>query len=334
MSDEKHPLLNNSSWLFDQYRLRMEVCFKSTDLEGGDLREHHIQKEDTCRETLVNNIRGVLGGLFVKKIPKEGRPYWDVELNKVREVDLADHDFKERFFGGHTSRMGIKCTELIGKAYVEEKVFLKVADTIVGNICVLLNPGRAPGDWWRTTPEECRSGDNNMIKWNGADNFFLYHPVMLTLVLGLYRQASHLWRAGVAEQILEDLPYERTEEAMTTADWRLARDNVRGLRRWIEVPVAKGGKQENYAFPEGLWLRFMRLQQAMRKHSAEEVFEGPFEKGWNLTKKTYDWTGSYEFWGLKSGDGTTGHYDRLLNLGRPAKKGNDDGKSAKEGARK
>ncbi len=340
MAEEVHPLKETSKWQYNQPSMRVDASLMSTDLNGEGMVEHQLAADAQCREEVLSGVRGQLQTMFTAKdTPPKGQP-WGGQRTVTRKVDLSEHGFenKSQSLEGHISRISIRTTGL-DYGGISHELFLRVADTIVGNVCVLLNPGRAPGEWWRTDPETAmtRTGEDQRVMWNGADNFFLFHPVLLALVLGLFRQSSHMCIAGVGERILEDLPYERTEEAMTECDYRLAISNAKALRRWIEVPPATNcGSLRNYAFPKGLWLRFMRLHQAMRKHSAEEIFGGPFEFGWNLIGKNYSWTGAHGFWGLKEDDnGTPQQYNRLLELGRPAKKKeNKDGESPKEGAGK
>ncbi len=318
MSDAEHPLNSNCKWEFTQPTLRVDVACKSTDMNDKHKQAHIIHAHDDCRETVASYMRDKLRKALTKEVaPAPGRPNWETNIKETRKVDLVDHVFPKNINKGHVARLGIDCGHAVAANNLSIDDLFKVSDSIAGNVAVLLNPGRATGEWWRSEPEL----DDSYAMWNGADNFFLFHPVLATTMLGLYRQAYHLCRAGAGEQVLKDLPYTLTEEAMTNSDYGLAKQNVRALRRWIEVPVARDGEIYNYPFPKGMWLRFMRLHQAMHKYDASKVFDGAFEKGWNLVCKDYEWDGSYSYWGLKGDDeGTSEHYERLLDLGRPVSK--------------
>jgi hypothetical protein len=127
---------------------------------------------------------------------------------------------------------------------------------------------------------------------------------------------------------------------MTTGSWRQALANCKKLRPWIEITPPKGAFQINFPFPEGYWLRFMRLHQALRRHGYQEVFDQDFVTGWNLLSKNNSWSGMYSFWGTKKGENgdeaTTSQSkqrSRLMKLGKPVeRKGTSEGKPAPAGS--
>lgn len=331
MSDQ-HPLRAvGDRWQYSQPNLGFEAKYVSIDQEGK--REVRSMRHlATCREGMISQARSDFQGIFCKK-KSNGTMTWNFSFEKSEAViDLSDPVVKEP---GDT-RLLVNASMLSRKQHA---TFLQVADYIVGNVCVLLNPNeRRTGDWWVTDPEDCLVPDaagKNCVGWNGTDNFFLHHPALTSLVTGLYRQALLLTKAGCGEEVLASLDRGKVEEALTNGSWRQALANCKKLRSWIEVYTPGGHNEKNFPFPEGYWLRFMRLHQALRRHGYQEVFDQDFVEGWNLLSKESNWTGMYNFWGNKKGEvGQEGspQADRrrhLMKLGKPReRKSTSEGKPA------
>ncbi len=336
MSDpEQHPLRKaGDRWQFSQPNLGYEAKYVSVDKDGKhDV--HSAKHMATCREGMITRTRKDFQEVFIKR-KSNGTLEWNFSFERAGTViDLSDAAAK----GPGDTKLLINASML---RRAQHATFLEVADCIVGNVCVLLNPDdRIEGDWWKTDPDNCLIPDTagkHCVGWNGSDNFFLHHPALLSLISALYRQALLLTKAGYGEEVIKSVDRAKVEKALTTGSWRQALANCKKLRRWIEVYTPKGGYLNNFPFPEGYWLRFMRLHQALRRHGYQEVFNEDFVTGWNLLSKNSSWTGMYNFWGAKSGDplasrideAQVGRRNRLMKLGKPRGegKGTSEGKPA------
>jgi hypothetical protein len=332
MSDLQQSDLRKAGdrWHFSQPNLGFRAKYVSIDKEG-ERSEHSMLYLSTCREGVVSQARKKFQETFTTK-NRTGHRVWNFSFETGEDrIDLADSTVK----GAGDTKLLINASMLTRE---EQAVFLQVTDYLVGNVCVLLNPDeRDEGEWWRTDPDDCLTPDiagNNCVSWNGSDNFFLHHPALLSLVTGLYRQALLLTQAGFGEEILGVVPREKVDKAMTTGSWRQALANCKKLRQWIEIYTPGGNHQINFPFPEGYWLRFMRLHQALRRHGYQKVFDQDFTAAWNLLAKNSNWSGMYNFWGYKKGDDSgdsrqSDRRQRLMKLGKPQERNStSEGKPA------
>jgi len=330
MSDQ-HPLRTaGDRWQYSQPNLGFKAKYVSIDREGK--REVRTMKHlATCREGIISQTRADFQTVFCTK-KSNGTMSWNFSFEESDAViDLSDPTAK----GPGDTLLLVNASMLNLK---QHGTFLRVADYLVGNVCVLLNPDeRSEGDWWKTDLNNYLVPDTagkNCVGWNGTDNFFLHHPALMSLVTGLYRQSLLLTKAGYGEEILGSLDPEKVDKALTTGSWRQALANCKKLRSWIEVYTPGGQYANNFPFPEGYWLRFMRLHQALRRHGYREVFDQDFVEGWNLLSKQFNWTGMYNFWGTKQGsDGPAGEQAQrrrhLMKLGKPKeRKSTSEGKPA------
>ncbi len=334
MSNAADALRNaGDRWQFSQPNLGFEAKYVSVNKDGK--REvHSMQHLSTCREGMVSRTRKDFQDKFCTASGTGGMA-WSFEFERAETViDLSDPIAK----GAGDTRLLVNASML---KQSDHPLFLQVSDYLVGNVCVLLNPNeRIEGDWWKTDPAKALlpdEGGKNCVGWNGTDNFFLHHPALASLVTGLYRQSLLLTKAGFAEEILATVSQEKVDKALTTGSWRQALANCKKLRQWIEVYTPGGGHVVNFPFPQGYWLRFMRLHQALRRHGYQEVFDQDFVEGWNLLSKKSDWSGMYNFWGSKKGesggDGNSRQAEarrRLMKLGKPRERkgGTSEGKPA------
>jgi hypothetical protein len=335
MADE-HPLRSSGDrWQFSQPNLGYEAKYVSVDKKGK--REvRSLRHLSTCREGVISRTRKEFQDLLCTT-KSNGTKAWNFDFEQSETViDLADPAAK----GAGDTKMLVNASMLNKNQHAQ---FLEVADYIVGNVCVLLNPGDRPeGEWWRTDPNNCLVPDAagaNCVGWNGSDNFFLHHPALASIVTGLYRQALLLTKAGCGEEILATVDRSKVDKALTTGSWRQALANCKKLRNWIEVYTPGGSYTVNFPFPEGYWLRFMRLHQALRRHGYQAVFDQDFLASWNLLSKNSNWSGMYSFWGSKKGDGGSDNRDqsarrqRLMKLGKPReRKSTSEGKPAPAGS--
>jgi hypothetical protein len=330
---DQHPLCKaGAHWTFIQPNLGYQSKYMSVDKDDKK-QEHSLRHMATCREGVVSHTRGSFQKVFCQK-RSDGVKAWSFNFEKAEDlIDLANPSVKK---AGDTKLL-VNASML---SKTRQKQFLEVADYLVGNVCVLLNPHeRVEGEWWVTDPDDYLIADTsgkNCVGWNGTDNFFLHHPALISLVIGLFRQALLLTKAGYGAKVLETVERSKVDKALTTGSWRQALSNCRKLRTWLEVYTPSGNAYiQNFPFPEGYWLRFMRLHQAIRRHGYQELFGEDFAGRWNLLSKQYNCSGMYSFWGTgdnNAADGTLQNTarKRLMKLGKPRQKeeGSSEGKPA------
>jgi hypothetical protein len=170
-----HPLRKVwDRWQFSQPNLGFEAKYVSIDGKGK--REvRSMRHMATCREGTISQVRKDFQDVFCKK-KQSGNMAWNFAFEKSKTIiDLADPAAK----GPGDTKLLVNASML---SRSQQALFLEVADYIVGNVCVLLNPGeRVEGDWWVTDPDDYLVADTagkNCVGWNGSDNFFLHHPAL------------------------------------------------------------------------------------------------------------------------------------------------------------
>ena len=326
MSEDKHPLMGNPKWVFNQPQVGIRARYLAVESEVDNPKKTVLTVEagSTCREGVISSIREVFQARLtnVKEVNasegqgwKSQRPKWTT----TKEVDLQDPASKQE-----RSYLKIQWHSAWMQDWepsVEE--FIKVCNVVIGPITVLLGPWRPEGeDWWKTDPKEAlrKKGDHEFVYWNGTDNWFLAHPATVGIATGLYRQCFHLCIAGFAGEVIKTLSEEEVSEVMSSNSLKLAMRAIKKTRPWIEVPVGANGGKINYAFPFGLWRRLTRLQRAVRRYGYEESLGQTFHEGW-ATTVGMDYSGLYAFWGTEGE--LTDHHRHLMKMGVPRRKKSD-----------
>lgn len=320
MPKPKHPLAGDEKWIFAQPDVGFSTHYVSVHQKTEEREVRSISNVATCREGLVHNIRnGLQGGLCLKV--STGANEWEFRFQQVKDVDLEDPAAKE---AGMTA-MRIQRTAFTQKVLSKKLLgqFVQVADIVAGPVCVLLSNRRPEGEWWRTPIEKVLV--ENYIHWYGSDNFFLQHPVLVSLVSALYRQVALLCRAGRAKEIIKAVDYKQVEECLSSGDYKLALEIINQTRPWIEVPAGKNGNEINYPFPEGHWRRLKCLQRGRRRHGYPKLLGQDFGEGWDLLSKATQWTGMYSFWGPIGS--RTDRHRQLVELGKLIKRKENGDKS-------
>lgn len=322
MSVSKHPLAKSEAWVFAQPEVGFSTHYVAVNLETGQREVRSISNLASCREGVVYNIRQGLQGSLCQKKHANSKAEWEFTFHQIKEVDLRDPVAKE---AGRTI-MKINRSALHAKVLSNcfLRKFAKACDIVMGPVCVMLGMHRPEGDWWRTDPEKIL--ENSHLCWYGSDNFFLQHPVLVSIVTGLYRQVALACRAGYADQILASVDYQEVEECLSTNNWKQSLAIIKETRPWIEVPCAKGGGVVNYPFPPGYWRRLKCLQRGARRHGYEKVLGQNFVDGWALEAKGNHWSGLYNFWG-QEGELTQAHR-QLMELGKPLRRKKSGAKPA------
>lgn len=183
---------------------------------------------------------------------------------------------------------------------------------------VALNPDRYEGDWWTTSPTEALAqGNPEELRWYGTDNFFLRHPVLTSLVMGMFRQAFLLHEQGFGDAILKVVNRREVEECLTYGDPDLAIRILNKLRPWIAVPTNRPASP--YPFPTAYWHRLGQLKKAIYRYGYNEVFGGDIREGWGLGESGGGRYGIYNgplaYWGA-TGSKITLAGKRLAQLGK------------------
>jgi len=328
MEKEKHPLIGNPKWTFNQPLVGVRAHYSAIDLETEEKHALIVDASSTCREGVIYNIREAFQSRLTNTREvnqSKASKGWDSKQPKwvaTKEVDLADAKPSQLWIQWHKSWMK-------GWEDFQVRTFLQVCDRVLGPIAVLLGPWRPEGDWWRTDPATAmvEKNNNQYVYWDGTDNWFLAHPATAAIATGLYRQCFHLCGAGVSSQIIKDVSEEEISEVMSSGSQKLALVLLKKTRPWVEVPVGGNGNKVNYAFPLGFWRRLIRLQRAIRRHGYAESLGQSFHEGWTTTRPTDEgWRGAYGFWG-EEGE-LTEHHRHLMKVGAPGRK--KSGKSAKK----
>jgi hypothetical protein len=317
-----HPLSDAPIWQFWQPEVRVKATALILDMKQDTGKKViTVSGGSTCREGVLSQVHKALADHVLKK--KEAERGYKVTSYRHKRIRLYAPELLKEMAGGNQliiSRQGLNTREEFTKAVPNKRVeeFILVADALVGIPSVLLSHRRPEGDWWRTDLQSCAIAKN--LHWNGSDNWFLRHPILLAIATGLYRQAALLTAIGCGERILSCVSREEVEEALTTGDWKLAYGLAEKLRPWIEVPPGKHGTTANYPFPLGEWKRFDRLQRAQRRHNYQRIFGGSFYDTWGLKKDIVypNWTGVWHFWG-QSGEPTP-QLTELMRLGEPRRR--------------
>lgn len=307
-----HPLSENKDWTYTQPSIRVDVSYETRGLgPAPKITATSMTTSNTCRETLIYNIRQC----FRQKLCKTNRDGWQVTRSQTHEARLRTPG---ACGPGRNSISIVKSDGQVWDARMGEQ-FIQVVDYIMGPVCVLLDPDRPKGTWWK---EGGRPTIGQTLTWSGTTNWFLVHPVTVALFVGLYRQCYHLILAGEADKILAAVDSEKVEEVLTECSQKKALAIVKKTRPWIEVPVAPSGARKNYSFPLKTWRRLIRLQRAIRRHSYEEAFDQNFIDGWQLVNENVGAggviDGSFGFWGDE--EKLTDAHRHLMQLGAPRRK--------------
>ena len=321
MAEAEHPLKGDEKWVFAQPDVGFNTHYVSVHQKTGEREVRSISNASSCREGVVHNIRGGLQSGLCLKVntgPKE----WEFAWQQIKDVDLADPSAKEPGMTLLKIQRTTFTQKALSKKFLEE--FVQVADIVAGPVCVLLSTGRPEGEWWRTPADKVLQ--DGFIYWYGSDNFFMQHPVLVSLVSGLYRQVALLCRAGRAKEIIASVDYKLIEECLSSGAHESALEIISQTRPWIEVPIGKHGNEVNYPFPVGHWRRLKCLQRGRRRHGYPKLLGQDFCEGWNLLKKANEWTGMYSFWGRESEVTDKGR--QLIELGKLIRRKKSGGKPA------
>ena len=320
--DISHPLMNDPRWVYWQPYIKAKATILVVD-KKDNISIKSVITEATCREAIITNMQARLRDIVIQEVPVKGRPSYYKKKQRTKRIRLYDTRLLVDLPKANQLTISINALKedpvKHGPPSNDKiKEYIEVADALVGIPSVLLSHRRPKGYWWRSEPIEVTDG---YVSWNGSDNWFMRHPVLLAIATGLLRQAALLVAKGYGRQILKCVDRKQIEEVLTTADWKLAYKLALKLRPWIEVPAGINGNHINYPFSMGFWHRFDYLQRAQRKHNYKKIFGNNFYESWALMNGNLPFLGVYSFWGDNPHiSENVDNYRRLVELGKPRRR--------------
>lgn len=278
-----HPLDNNKKWQCFQPYMRIDVKFP---LGEEDFKQLEIS--NTCREGIISSIYGYLRSSCCKQNPAPGG-YWArktaVHL-KPTLLERMEEIIPSWKLSISPSALSPKTGTPPGEGDLEK--FYSLVDTVAGNLTLLLDPypykkgALVPGNGGKK---------GSLLRYRGIGPGILYHPALVAIALGLYRQAAFLLHAGVADEVLASVDQDRVRLAIASVDRELARENVEKCIKWICVPYPLSGfdvgsvtRSENYTFipfPKGYRQRLRSMVAACQK-DYKAVYGENVETSWAL----------------------------------------------------
>ncbi len=303
---------------FDLPFIGFRAQFRSAPIKGkGKVKTHTINYGASCREELVWDSREFLQRQVVNWKKKKGS--WEKTATLTHKLDLDHPSLKQPevtyLWVGDGDEWPAAGVGICNRRCCINR-YPELLDAIVGPVAVVLNPNRYVGDWWTTSPSEASVKHTNELRWYGTDNFFLRHPVLTSLMMGMFRQGNLLFGQGYDEAILNAVKRKDVEDCLTNADPVLAMRILTTLRPWIEVP--QRNLAGNFSFPRGNWERLRQLHRSIYTHGYDELFDGDLQKSWNIVGETGNPRygipeGPVAYWGAK---GDTAAGKRLAQLGK------------------
>ena len=173
-----------------------------------------VNASSYCREILVEELYGQIYRMRSGEVMKNG---WG-----AREI------FETPRISTEPARISINISSGMGFKAENTRALRQMCDVIVGLPALLLSPNRPPGEWWNVKEKPDRA-----FHYCGVDSSFIFHPALVSIILGLLRQSVYLHREGEHTPLMEKVPRLEVVQALTTADHELAGKLVRKATRWI-----------------------------------------------------------------------------------------------------
>lgn len=268
-----HPLRKDPKWRFQQPTVTVKSSFVAIGPGMPKGRAYAVSGSSMCREGTIHALRrGILRLVARQEVDPESS-WKKQQWRLLYKVDLEDPRNKRP---SRTTISISRSERLVGRG---DRKFLHVADAIMGPIGVLINPDRPKGCCRAST---VRNVGNRGLAWHGVDNTILYTPALVAMFAGLYRQCALLCKIGYADEILGLVDRTWIRDTINNSDAESAREIIKVMRPWIEVPVPRMGHRTNMVFPSGYFSRLEQMSQAVDKHGPHTVFSGAFSKSWGL----------------------------------------------------
>ena len=261
-----------------EWRSRNRRRFPNSPPQG-----HGLRLYNDCREGLVWDVKEIFQDYTVEWARKASDSWTRVPILQ-RTLDLDSAALKQPgrtflFMGDDDEDSQLRAGYCARPCCVGERI--ETLDALVGPLAVLLNNDRYTGNWWTTSPKESGAVGNE-VHWYGTDNFFLRHSTLLSLMMGMFRQAMLIFQQNLNSGLLKAVRRKDVENCLTNADPELAMRILTTLRPWAEVPCHPNTVGVHYPFPKGHWPYLRQLHRAIYKYGYDEVFGMNMEKSWQL----------------------------------------------------
>lgn len=292
MLGKQHPLVGDSRW---KARIKPVLEMRaSVDMvpcaEGYPTTRRVWAWHNSCREIAISSARNYFRRELIAS-KRVGEKPWEVRWAAVYQPHFTPTIQLSAYW----------------PMAAEEPRALAVLDLIVGLPLLLLaeNPKLGGGTG---------NSSGGSLHWSKVSSDILHHPVLVSIALGLFRQALALIHNGFAPQVLEASDPERASQVLAESDIDEALVLAKSLKAWIQVPNTFteqscgdfGSAEDYFPFPwlpprfkaASGWFRLLRLHQTIRKYGLQEVF-GSFIHGWKLLDcaEAILHTGPLSFWG-------------------------------------
>lgn len=262
---------------YDQPFIGFRSQFRSVPIGKGKSVTRTINYGGSCREELVWDAREYLQSQSVSW--KKVRGTWRNKVTLTSTIDIDAPALKQplvTYLWVNEEDWDGNYKQICRRACCLSS-FPELLDAVAGPVAVLLNPDRYLGDWWTTSAKETLAGGE--MRWYGTDNFFLRHPVLTSLMMGMFRQGVLLHQQGFDESILKSVKRKDIEDCLSNADPVLAMRILRRLRPWLEVTK---NLSPHFAFAKGHWDRLGQLHKAIYKHGYDTLFDADIQRSWNI----------------------------------------------------
>lgn len=306
--------------------LGFETKVRVVPLEGekGKPKTCSLSGSASCREELNYYIRNRLGSLTYKSVAKPSSSPWEFSSYDRKRVAEIDLDFEDTHQPDVT-KMWINLP-VYHRVYRRGRThhhqfpqwtpsytrLIETTDALTGLVCLILNPDRYYGNWWRTTVQDAKVkgvGSMKCFIWYGTDNFFLAHPALTSIVFGLFRQSVRLVKAGQVDALSTRAPRAEVRKALDQSDPERALHLVKKLKPLI----ASTSKTRQYPIRTAHFDFLFDLHKAIYEHGFEKVFGTP-SKAWNCQVEYGGLVnGSYTYFGAGA---STSAAKRIKELAR------------------
>jgi len=250
---------------------------------------HTIGASSYCREQINSQIRSRVTNISCRR---QDPTYWASPLSKRFDIDLD----LEQLHQPDVTNLWIHVSPSAPKRHKSYyRNLIETTDALTGLTCLVLNPNRYCGNWWRT-PLPNSKKTTSVFSWYGTDNFFLAHPAITSMVLGLFRQSAALTAEDIGPTLQILVPRAEVRKALDASDHERALYLIKRLKPLIVSP----GKTRFFPIREAHFDFLFDLHQSIYKHGLKKVF-GELTDAWNV-EGNY-WTspgGSYSYFGSQA----------------------------------
>jgi len=299
---KEHPLLGDYRWA-KTFSVNRPLCLDARLPVQGEEKDLDIWWSSHCREVLIYWFRDLFRKVLVKTEPV------DPGVWSRTRVLRGCPDF--------TGTLGISTPIESNQRYLPA-----VIDLIARIPLLLLDPQPVPRTYRTVKPPPYVEIKSNT--WTQVSASVIYHPALLSVALGLFRQAVVLVSQGFAKEVLKTVNLRQVRRILNQADQEQALQILEKIRPWVEIPSLPrpSSPTTNYfPFPwvpekelrDLSWNRLIQLHQVIRACGLKPIF-GEFEESWSLQTGTEEYSGACSFWGsLKKPSPAHKQLENLVN---------------------